>query len=87
MEESHAKFDHTGQIYMKMRFALSQHQQTQQMLMDTDIMLLLVEKEPVQEIMDHLYFVILMVSTLWLVSILEVMINVVLKAILLFMSA
>ena len=87
MEESHAKFDHIGQIYMKMRFALSQHQQTQQMLMDTDIMLLLVEKEPVQEIMEHLYFVTLMVLILWLVSILEVMINVVLKAILLFMSA
>ena len=87
MEESHANFDHTGQIYMKMRFALSQHQQTQQMLMDTDIMLLLVEKEPVQEILDPRYFVILMVLILWLVSILEVMINVVLKAILLFMSA
>ena len=87
MGESHAKSDHTGQIYMKMRFALSQHQQTQQMLMDTDIMLLLVEKEPVQEIMGHLYFATLMVLILWLVSILEVMINVVLKAILLFMSA
>ena len=85
MEESHAKFDHTGQIYMKMRFALSQHQQTQQMLIDTDIMLLLVEKEPVQEILDLRYFVILMVSILWLVSILEVMINVELKDILLYM--
>ena len=84
MEESHAKFDHTGQIYMKMRFALSQHQQTQQMLIDTDIMLLLVEKEPVQEILDLRYFVILMVSILWLVSILEVMINVELKDILLY---
>ena len=52
-----------------------------------DIMLLLVEKEHVLVIMDHHFFVILMVSILWLASILEVMMNVVLKAILLFMSA
>ena len=72
---------------MKMKFALFQLQQTQQKLMDMDIMLLLVEKKAVQEITDHHFFVILMVSIRWLVSILEVMMNVVLKAILLFMSA
>ena len=52
-----------------------------------DIMLLLVEEELVQGITDHHFFVILMVLMLWLASILEFMMNVVLKAILLFMSA
>ena len=83
--ESLAKSDHTDRTYMKMKFALSQLQQTQQMLMDTDIMSLPLEKEPVQEILVHLYFVILMVLILWLALILEVMMSVVLKAILLFM--
>ena len=71
----------------KMKSVQFQLQQTQQKLMDMDIMLLLVEKEPVQEITDHHFFVILMVSIRWLVSILEVMMNVALKAILLYMSA
>ena len=87
MEESLVKSDPTGRTCMKMKSVLFQLQQTQQKLMDMDIMLLLVEKEPVQGITDHHFFVILMVSILWLASIQEVMMNVVLKAILLFMSA
>ena len=41
---------------------------------------MLVGKEPVQEILDRLRFVILMVLILWLALILEVMGYVVLKA-------
>ena len=61
LAESLVKSDPTGRPCMKMKFALFQLQQTQQKLMDTDITLLLVGKEPVLEILDPLYFVILMV--------------------------
>ena len=74
-----AKSDLTGQIYMKMRFAQFLLPLEPQKSMDMDIMSSMAEKGPVQGIMDHHLFVILTVLILWLVSILEVMMNVVLK--------